>query len=806
MSDVRRISAERLAFRMVVLAWGVQAIVAQSLLLREALVLMYGSEFAWGVVLFAWLLGVAVGGLIGGLPAGWLRRADVWLAVVLVLLSVAVCVEIWLFRGARVWLGTRPGELLPLPRTALVAMLFVSPASALVGLSFPFACRLMAERGWAGGAGSLGGVYAWESAGSLLGGAVFSFWAVDRLAPIETALVGGALVVAALSAWMIARRRRLAAVLLGSAAVAGVGLAVWAGDAWNHALVQRRWQTLAPGSTLRAEAESRYQNLAVGQRADQYTLYCDGQVTADFPDPYSFAPPAHFWMCQHPAPRNVLVLGGGAEGLLSEVLKHPVQRVDYVESDPRQIGIVEPFLSEADRAALRDPRVTVRHVDARYFIKTRRDCFDLALARLPEPTSALRTRLYTTEFFGELRRAMTAEAVVCFPAAAQPAELSPLSAEYLASIRATVARHFPSITITWGDPAHVLAATRPGLTATTPPVLEDRFARRGAKEALFHPLLFEELLDAEKMARRSAELDAVPHPAVCTDLHPRLYLLRLDLWERMTGGLDRAGGRVFERLRHVRRTGVVFALGVAVVVTLAGATAGVRLRADRRQTLRWGAILFSICTTGLATMALSLVWLFAFQNLYGYVYQRIGWIVAVFMGGLVVGCALAAGRLPAAGPTIRLGRRLLAVDVLLAGFAVAVPVVLPWLGRMQVVSGAFVWVEWVVLLMVAGTGALGGAAFALAGNLRMVSGGSAAPAAGAIVGVDHAGACLGALVTGVLLVPAFGTPFTAVLLAGVKLTSAALLWVTGRGGSESRDCVGAPSRTRAIVAQADSPG
>ncbi len=780
MTDTRRISADRLAFGLVVLAWGVQAIVAQSLLLREALVLMYGSEFAWGVVLFAWLLGVAVGGLIGGRLAQCLRRPDAGLVVVLVLLSLAVCVEIWVFRGARAWLGTRPGELLPLPRTALAAMLFVSPASALVGLSFPFACRLVAERGWSGGAGSLGSVYAWESAGSLVGGAAFSFWAVDRLAPIETALAGGTLVTAALLAWMIASRRRWAATLLGILAGAGLVCVIWAGDAWDRALVHRRWNTLAPGYALRAEAESRYQNLTVGQRADQYTLYCDGQIAADFPDPYSFAPLAHFWMCQHPAPRNVLVLGGGAEGLLSEVLKHPVQHVDFVEPDPRQIDIVEPFLPEADRAALRDPRGVVHHVDARYFIKTQRGRFDLVLARLPEPTSALRTRLYTTEFFGELRRAMTGEAVLCLSAAAMPGELSPLSAEYLASIRATVAQHFPAVTITWGDPAHVLAATRPGLTATTFQALEQRFAQRDVNAAHFHPLLFEEPLDPDKIARRTAELDAVPHPAVSTDLRPRLYLLRLDLWDRMTGGLDRAGGRVFERLRHVRRTDAVLVLAVAAALTLAGGWAGARRQAGRRLGLRWGAVLLSVWTTGFATMALSLVWLFAFQTLYGYVYQRIGWIIAVFMGGLVIGCAVAARRLPAASPTIRLGRRLVVVDVMLAGLAVAVPVVLPWLGRMQAVSGAFVWVEWVVMLMVAGTGVLGGAAFALAGGLRMVGGGPAAPAAGAIVGADHAGACLGALMTGILLVPAFGIPFAAVLLAGVKLTSAVLLWATGR--------------------------
>ena len=59
--------------------------------------------------------------------------------------------------------------------------------------------------------------------------------------------------------------------------------------------------------------------------------------------------------------------------------------------------------------ALNDPRVSVHHVDARYFVKTQRNRYDLVIARLPEPTSALRARLYTDEFYGELRRAMRSQ-------------------------------------------------------------------------------------------------------------------------------------------------------------------------------------------------------------------------------------------------------------------------------------------------------------------------------------------------------------------------------------------------------------
>ena len=168
----------------VVLSWGALAIVTQSLLLREALVLMFGSEFAWGVVLFAWLLGVALGAVVGGWTGERLRRPQVALVAVLLTLSAAACVELWLFRGARAWLGVEPGELLPLPQTALVAMLFASPAGALVGIAFPLACcigrgdepRASARaaltdklRSTAAGCLSFGRVYALESAGSLIG-------------------------------------------------------------------------------------------------------------------------------------------------------------------------------------------------------------------------------------------------------------------------------------------------------------------------------------------------------------------------------------------------------------------------------------------------------------------------------------------------------------------------------------------------------------------------------------------------------------------------------------------------------------
>ena len=77
---------------------------------------------------------------------GWIgqrtSRADLALVGILLALGVVGCVDLWIFRGARRWLGVEPGELLPLARTLFAAVLFIPPTSALVGAAFPLACRV----------------------------------------------------------------------------------------------------------------------------------------------------------------------------------------------------------------------------------------------------------------------------------------------------------------------------------------------------------------------------------------------------------------------------------------------------------------------------------------------------------------------------------------------------------------------------------------------------------------------------------------------------------------------------------------
>ncbi len=774
-------SAGRRALWIVALAWGVQAIVTQSLLLREAMVLMSGSELVWGILLCAWLSGVAAGAWIGGRLARRAVRAERRLTIALLLLGILACASIWGFREARAACDLGPGELLSLGTLVIVAVLLVLPCGLMVGMAFPLASAIGDRDSATGGGISINRVYALESAGSLLGGALFTFWAVEHLTPIQTVLICIAVTGVALAMLLVraGSQRMSVVVVAGFAAVAALA-ACLAGPAINRFLVQSRWRGLSPKCELVAEAESRYQNLAVGRMAEQYTLYCDGQIAASFPDPFTFVPLAHFWMCQHPNPRRVLLLGGAAEGLLAEILKHAVEAVDCVEPDPKQIDLILPLLPEQDRTALQDPRVTVHHVDGRLFVKTQRDRFDLVIARLPEPTSALRARFYTREFVDELRRSMSDRSVLCLTAAASQARLSSESARYLAGVRNTIATGFPEVAVGWGDPAHILAATQKDLVSTDPVQLTGRYQQRHIKADGFDPAWFSGAVDwfaAEKVRQRATELDAAVGAAVSTDLRPIVYMNRLALWEKMTAAHSR---RFIEPLLGLRWWQIAAVLAGAALATL------LSYRALGRSVSE-GVVIFSVGSTGFATMSLSIVWLFAFQNLYGYVYQWIGWIVAVFMGGLVIGCVWAGRRVPRAAPILSSDRgaclpvhasqrrRLITVDLLLAVLAAFAPLLLPILGRLQTSPTSLVLVQATILTLVLLTGILGGAAFALGSGLHQTVSGRPKATASAIVGADHAGACVGALATGILLVPVFGIVTAALLLAGMKVVSACLL-------------------------------
>jgi spermidine synthase len=180
-------------------------------------------------------------------------------------------------------------------------------------------------------------------------------------------------------------------------------------------------------------------------------------------------------------------------------------------------------------------------------------------------------------------------------------------------------------------------------------------------------------------------------------------------------------------------------------------------------------------------MAIEIMLLYTLQILYGYVYGMVGLAIGIFMFGLVLGSALMNRYLGAQSPSQSPSQGfkvLFALDISLASFAAT----LPWVMGLLQASALYEMAQTILFCLVGVTGVIGGLLFPLAAFVRLNDQTSTARAAAAVDTADHVGAAVGALVTGVVLVPVVGLTGTCMVIALMKMLSS--LFVAGAAATK----------------------
>lgn len=94
---------------------------------------------------------------------------------------------------------------------------------------------------------------------------------------------------------------------------------------------------------------------------------------------------AHVPLFVHPAPRRVLIIGGGDGGTAREVLRHEtVQKAVMVEIDEMVVKVCRRYLPTLT-TALDDPRLTLRIEDGVAYVKQTREKFDVVIIDSTDP-------------------------------------------------------------------------------------------------------------------------------------------------------------------------------------------------------------------------------------------------------------------------------------------------------------------------------------------------------------------------------------------------------------------------------------
>lgn len=115
----------------------------------------------------------------------------------------------------------------------------------------------------------------------------------------------------------------------------------------------------------------------------------------------------HPSLCVHPAPKNILILGGGEGGSLRESLKHPsVQTAKMVDIDEQLVKDVYEWMPEWSAGAYEDKRSEVVFRDAWDVVNEADDeSFDIIICDLNEPLEGNPcSAMYTKEFYMQVNK------------------------------------------------------------------------------------------------------------------------------------------------------------------------------------------------------------------------------------------------------------------------------------------------------------------------------------------------------------------------------------------------------------------
>ncbi len=109
----------------------------------------------------------------------------------------------------------------------------------------------------------------------------------------------------------------------------------------------------------------------------------------------------HPAMLCHPNPRAVFIGGGGEGATVREVLAHkPVDRVTMLDLDGEVVELCRRFLPQHHRGSFEDPRLKLLHRDAREYLSSSDETFDVMVMDLVDPLEAgTAYLLYTEEFY-----------------------------------------------------------------------------------------------------------------------------------------------------------------------------------------------------------------------------------------------------------------------------------------------------------------------------------------------------------------------------------------------------------------------
>jgi spermidine synthase len=463
-------ASTRLVYATIALS-GMSALGAEVVWTRLLSLMLGPTVYTFCIILAVFLVGLGIGSSAGSYLSRRTESPRVALAWCQMLLALAIAwCACMLTRSIPFWpinpaLSRSPGLTFQID---LVRCLWaILPAACLWGASFPLALAGAASRGQDPGR-LVGGVYAANTVGAIVGALGFSLLVIPTMGTqqAQRLLIGLAATAAVLALASFSQQRSslqgkplpLASRAAGAAPVA-IFTAVVAFLIWSVAPIPPG--TVGYGRSILTYptlpkflfiGEGMNSTVAVSEwPGGMRTFHVAGKVEATSAaiDMRLQVMLGDIPALLHPQPHSALVVGFGAGVTAGSFLPYPdIQRVVICEIEPLIPKVVSRYFGPQNRHVRDDPRTQVIYDDARHFILTTREKFDIITSDPIHPWVRGSATLYTKEYFELVRRHLNPGGLVT-----QWVPLYETSSDVVKSEIATFMEVFPHTSI-WATNHH----------------------------------------------------------------------------------------------------------------------------------------------------------------------------------------------------------------------------------------------------------------------------------------------------------------------------------------------------------------
>ena len=722
-----------------ILVIGASGLVAQVLLLRELLVSFYGNELTLGIILANWIIAEALGVFIAGKFIEKVKNKVNVFIILQIIFSILLPLSIYFSRTFKSISGIPFGEGVGLCTIFYSSFLIILVAGFCHGALFSSLCAVTR---------SIGKVYAWETIGTIAGGIIITYLFIPYLNSFQAVFIVSIANLVICLFFFRDTARILKYAVLCSVFIISIFSLKGGVNYINKLSINKQWQK----QRVLDYKNSIYGNIAVTKKEEQYTFFYNGipVITVPYPDKQFVQEFGNLPLLFCKNPKEILVISAGAGGVINEILKHPVKRIDYAELDPLLIKMLRRYSSDLTQKELIDPRVNIINSDGRFFVRNTLNKYDAVLIGLSKPADLTSNRLFTQEFFSLVKKRLNAGGIIALTLPGSLTYLSQDLKDLNACILNGLKHAFAYIRIIPGDYNMFLASDSRDISEVTPDLITQRIKQQDIKTDILVPAYINFRLSKQWLDWFQHSLIGATKK-INQDLKPFAVYEMLVLWNKQfSPGLT----NIFGIAGHLN-TGFLALL-------ILGLTLVLRYVLYQRRNIN-PAIVYSIGTTGFFGMLANLILIFAFQVFYGYLYYMIGILISIFMAGIALGSIFMTACLKRIKNGLRLFIGLEAL-IIIFSFVMALTLV------------KFLWVG---LFFVSGL--LLGLEFPLAAKIYLGEKERVANAAGVLYGADLIGGCLAGVLGSIVFLPVLGLFNTCLVIIMLKVSSLFLLILTLKG-------------------------